>query len=203
MSIPAAEWARDITGEIRDGREYVVGELATPFYSPEEVALVYDTLWRYGPDFICEWGTNVGHSARLFHDAAELLHLDCEIHSVEISPEVEGGRGVMVADRDVVLHVGDGPTVGLALCRDAGFEQPLFFLDDSHVYDGVLSQLEQIHAQEPGAVMLVHDTLRADLLGNWMLHDPGAAIRDFTARDEYKITAVTTGGRMMRLVPRL
>lgn len=203
---PAAEalgpWVNDVTETITDEFEKQTSLLATAYYSAAEIALVCDTLRLVRPDFICEWGTHVGHSAKLFHDAALLMDVDCVIHSVEISEQVQGGRGSAIGNRYVSLHVGDGPTVGLALYEDSGCVAPLFFLDDSHVYEDVLSQLERIAYETPHAAMLVHDVFKVDVLGNLMLHEPGLAVRDFTRRDRYTITSVQPRGAMMRLLPR-
>lgn len=172
-------------------------------YSREEIALIYNTCFEFRPDFICEWGTNIGNSARIFYEVSKLLRLKCEIHSVDISDDSPGKglRGQMVRGLNVNLYLGDGLSVGLDLYEKSSCVRPLFFLDDHHVYKDVLNQVKSISEQIPEAVMLVHDFLKAGQ-GQMVLHEPGLAIRDFKGINGYEIVSVSSGCSMLRMWPK-
>lgn len=179
-----------------------------PQYGVPEVELVYDTLSRLRPDIVCEWGTHMGHSARLFYEIAAQLMLGCRVHSIDITKDAAGGhRGAMVKNVPVNLHVGDGVTVAMGLCER--FSRPLFFLDDNHEYRHVLRQLETIHQRKPG-VMLMHDVFRMETVAGeaaWILHEPGDAAAVFLAEHPHRYAVEVVYGpdtsSMLRLWPRL
>jgi cephalosporin hydroxylase len=174
-------------------------------YSPEEIELIYTTMSEYQPDLVIEWGTNIGTSARIFHEARQLLDLACVIHSVEIMPDLGDSwvfkRGHHVQGLPVNLHIGDGVTRGIELWHSSGAHRPLFFLDDNHAETEVLRQLRLIHLEAPQAVMLVHDT-HTPFGDGLRLHEPGVAVQTFLQEADYVMVEVLVGQCMVRLWPR-
>jgi cephalosporin hydroxylase len=163
---------------------------------PEEITFLADTVERARPDFIAEWGTSTGQSARLFCECRRLLGLTTVIHSTDIVDDIclPSGitRGHFVRDQDVSLHVGDG--VDMSLAEHAAIEctRPLFFVDGDHRVDAVMRELRLIASSAPQAVMLLHDTKT----------DAGVAARAFLAegaRYAMKESLVCSG--MMELWP--
>lgn len=179
-------------------------EISLLGYHPEEADFIFETMAALRPDLVCEWGTNTGHSARLFHEARVLLALDCDIHSVELSTAVpvlravEKGfrRGHHVRGLPVTLHVGDGPRVALDLYYLSDRERPLFFIDDNHEEQKVHDELLLLAEECPQAVLLLHDAM----IGR--SQEPDRALRKFLeGNDRYDIASA--GERaMVRLWPR-
>lgn len=182
-----------------------IQEIGLTGYSPEEIELIYTTMREYQPDFIAEYGTNIGTSARIFHEARQMLKLDCVIHSIEIHRDLGAvwghERGHHVKGLPVDLHIGDGVTRGIELWHASGAHRPLFFLDDNHAETEVLRQMRLIHLEAPEAVMIVHDT-HTPSEGGWRLHEPGVAIQSFLEEADYVVVEVLVGQCMVRLWPR-
>ncbi len=180
-----------------------------------EVEFIHDTMSEQRTDWLAEWGTNVGNSARVFYEVALDLDRPCEIHSIDICDQVpilrpcdEGrARGYHVRGLPVTLHVGDGITVAAdlytqALRRRRPPKQPLFFLDDSHEETDVLRQLEAINEWAPEAVILAHDTHTVkDATIGMVYHGPGNAASVCAHRHGYRVTELPVGQSMMRLAP--
>lgn len=175
-----------------------------PQYGWEEVDLIYATILEYQPDIICEWGTNIGYSARLFAELIQEIGIDCPVHSTDITESAAKGRRGEMAGPLVNLHVGEGLELSLRLTGDA--KRPLFFLDDDHMFDHVRRQLYMIAEVEPGAVMLIHDVMKVEKVGGdsvWVAHEPHRAIMDFLSQHGgYEAVFVTNGSSMARLWPR-
>lgn len=168
---------------------------------------VYTLLRDLRPDFLCEWGTNTGHSARFFHEARHALRFRCVIHSVEMSDRVHvlraedvaanRSRGSMVQGLSVHLHVGDGPVVARELCEEASPERPLFFIDDNHEETTVRNALEHLHGLSPREVFLLDDALMASPdvpSGAFVPHGPGRAAYAFAAaHPEFEVDVLAPG----------
>jgi cephalosporin hydroxylase len=136
-----------------------------PFPLNEQM-LMTAAVCRIRPTHILEWGTNIGASARIFHEICKAFSVKAEIHSVDLPDdechEEHPGqqRGRLVNDiAQVKLHQGDGLDVALDIL--AAVTQPvrvLFFLDGDHGYDSVRRELASIINKVPAASILVHDT---------------------------------------------
>jgi cephalosporin hydroxylase len=131
-----------------------------------ELTLLTAAVCRIRPTHILEWGTNIGVSARIFHEICTAFHLDSEIHSIDLPdheqheehPGKERGRLVRGISQ-VQLHQGDGIEVALSiLARETSPVRPLFFLDGDHRYESVSRELHSIIALASAASILVHDT---------------------------------------------
>lgn len=183
-----------------------VSELGLKGFTPAEVEFIYETMRDLQPDLICEWGTNVGHSARILHEARKLLKLHCELHSIDIAPEVPSlrasekglARGHYVRRcRRVYLHVGDGAETAYLITKRVQPDRPLFFIDDNHEEEEVFNELTFLAARFPNAVMLVHDAM----LGR--SEEPDRALRRFLERnDNYDVYSLMSGQSIVRLWPK-
>ena len=192
--------------------EHIIDEIGLVGYSPAELNMILDTMQDQQTSFLCEWGTNVGQSARIFHEARVWLGLRCVIHSVEIMPDLGTSfgyeRGHFVKGFPVMLHIGDGVNEGITLFHDSHVpsNKALFFLDDNHAESEVLRQMRMIAVEAPQAVMLIHDTHFAVSLSGqtrgWALHEPGVAIATFLETYDYEYEEVLVGQCMVRLWPR-
>ncbi|HBG06021.1 MAG: hypothetical protein A2075_15660 [Geobacteraceae bacterium GWC2_58_44] len=133
-----------------------------------ELMLMTAAVCRIKPTHILEWGTNIGVSARIFHETCAAFNIAAEIHSIDLPdheshvehPGQERGRLVRGIAR-VRLHQGDGLEVALSiLAADPAACRPLFFLDGDHSYDSVYRELASIVTRVPSASVLVHDTFQ-------------------------------------------
>jgi cephalosporin hydroxylase len=141
----------------------VVGVIPFPL---NEQMLMVAAVCAIRPTHIFEWGTNIGMSARIFHETCRTFKIAAEIHSVDLPDDVSHEehpgkkRGKLVRNiRKVQLHLGDGLDVSLGLlARTSGTCRPLFFLDGDHSYETVRRELETITTRAPQAHILLHDT---------------------------------------------
>jgi cephalosporin hydroxylase len=157
-------------------------------YKLEEIDLLVSAIKKFQPDVICEWGTNIGESARVFYEIVETHGIDCEVHSTEYSPNVD--TGMFVKRVPVHLHHGLGVEVSIPLVREGGFKRPFFFVDDSHEEEGVFEQLKKIAIEFPQAVIAVHDLTTAKLVGRSVVmvaHEPLIAVQRFLVLYRYDL----------------
>jgi cephalosporin hydroxylase len=132
----------------------------------QELMLMTATVCRFQPSLIFEWGTNIGKSARIFHETASYFHIPTTIHSSDLPDDVDhvehphAQRGLLVRGLPgVQLHQGDGLTTSLSIWEQAGRPPgPLFFLDGDHSHASVSRELAGILAAVPDPVLLLHDT---------------------------------------------
>ncbi len=123
-------------------------------------------LERFRPTHVFDWGTNVGASARLFYEASLEHGYECEVHTVELPLELAhldrdhpGHRyGQWIKETPIHAHQGFGLQVSIRLCAELKPARPLFFLDGNHSFEAVFEELTVISDEEPGAVLMVHDT---------------------------------------------
>lgn len=132
----------------------------------DELMLMTSAVVYFKPEFIFEWGTNIGKSARIFHEIAEHFKVNTEIHSIDLPDDVFHGehpkdnRGKMVRGIDKVkLHQADGLQRSFELIDQKKPKgRVLFFVDGDHSYETVKNELETILNKAPNAVVLLHDT---------------------------------------------
>ncbi len=155
-----------------------------PFPLNEQM-LMTAAVCRIKPTHILEWGTNIGASARIFHEICRAFSLPTEIHSIDLPdhttheehPGQQRGRLVRGIPQ-VRLHQGDGCTVALSILDSAATPvRPLFFLDGDHSYASVRRELQLIVEAVPQASILVHDTLYQPEASGYNT-GPWRAIRD-------------------------
>lgn len=187
-----------------------IARLGIPGYGEDEIEFIVQTLRLAKPKAIFEWGTNYGASARIFHEAASILKLDCVIHTTElpielagISPEHAGtNTGVIFHGIDsIVRHTGDGVTESLLAYRQGGSPRSLFFLDGDHTTENVLRELRWVHAVAPKAIILVHD-VSPDRQPHSHAHGPHRALEQFRREcGAYLVKIVASQAGMARLSP--
>lgn len=130
-----------------------------------ELMLMAGAVVRFRPDFIFEWGTHIGSSARVFHETAKRFGIPSQVHSTDLPDDASHvehpgrRRGRLVRGlADVHLHQGDGLATSLQIYKSQIPKSSLFFLDGDHAYESVHGELEAIMAAAPEAAILVHDT---------------------------------------------
>lgn len=138
----------------------------SPFPLNEQILMVA-AVCSLRPTHIFEWGTNIGKSARIFHEVCKEFNNDAEIHSVDLPDDAEHiehpkeNRGTLVRGlAGVKLHQGDGLETSLQILSQhrASEVSPLFFIDGDHTYESVRHELEEIIDRVPTANILLHDT---------------------------------------------
>lgn len=178
--------------------------LGIPGYPDAEIGLMVDTLEKFRPYWIFEWGTNRGSSARIFWEAARFIPLQVEIHTTELPdgidylehPGEDCGLFVRGLER-VTQHRGDGVETTLSLARLLPKRSTMFFIDGDHSAEVVQSELFEVGESYPGACILLHDTGHS-------VSGPREALESFLAcvPRQYEVTRVETPVGMTRLMPR-
>ena len=174
-----------------------------------ELMLMTATVCRFKPEMIFEWGTNIGKSARIFHEISTAFKLKTEIHSIDLPDNVfhnehpQNNRGKMVKHiKSVTLHQADGIACSLDLIKQ---KKPkgkiLFFVDGDHSYDSVKKELETILQYAPDAIVLLHDTFYQSEDDNYNI-GPYKAIKEVMSlkNDLYQIVSTNMGLPGMSLV---
>lgn len=150
-----------------------------------ELMLLTSAVCIVKPRYIFEWGTNIGKSARIFHEITQSFSINCEIHSVDLPDDIEhnehprNNRGFMVKGlNNVKLHLGDGLDTALELHKKLSKDSPvLFFVDGDHSYESVYRELKAILINVPKANVLLHDTFFQSEESNYNV-GPRKAIED-------------------------
>lgn len=166
-----------------------------PGYGDDEVGFMAETAWRTDPDVIFDWGTNLGASARIFHE----LHY-CEVVTVDLPPALEPlDRDHAGVSTGRILHPsirqlhGDGVTMALQTFREGPYVKPLFFLDGCHLAENVFREIWSINRVCPQGSLLIHDTRQ----------QPGKSIRSWQRRyGGYKVTWLQSQAGMASMVPK-
>lgn len=131
-----------------------------------ELLLISSAVVKLRPDYIFEWGTHFGMSARIFHEVCKKYEINANIHSIDLPDSVEhiehpgNKRGIKVKGiKNVVLHQGDGLDTSIEIAKKLdGKLKLLFLLDGDHSYDSITRELNGISKVFPKASMLIHDT---------------------------------------------
>ncbi len=131
-----------------------------------DLMLMTSAVCYFKPEFIFEWGTNIGKSARIFYEITDAFDIQTEIHSIDLPDDVfhnehpKNDRGKMVRGiSNVKLHQADGLKRSFELIHE---KKPtgkvLFFVDGDHSFDSVKNELETVLNNKPDAIVLLHDT---------------------------------------------
>lgn len=176
-----------------------VRHLAIPGYGDDEIRFIAETVGALRPTHIYEWGTNVGASARIFHEAAPKALVTTVEHPDDQTYDHPGHRyGLWCEGFDrIEMLWGDGVTVALErFDAHDGPERALFFLDGDHSYWAVTRELDAIAQAAPRGVILCHDTSHE-------IEDTEAAVEDFLdAYGHYDAIWLASQAGMARLWPR-
>ncbi len=181
-------------------------------YPINELFLMVSAVVRLRPNYIFEWGTYLGRSARIFYETIKYFKINCKIHSIDLPDNIEhqehpySKRGLLAKNlKEVKLYQGDGLTKSLEILSDVkNFSNPLFFLDGDHEYNSVKKELISIMSEVPNANIIIHDTFYQSKNSNYNI-GPYKAVRDTLDNTEnnYKIISINTGLPGMTLLYKL
>jgi cephalosporin hydroxylase len=178
----------------------IVPIVGTRPYPLNELLLMAGAACWLNPSIVFDWGTNIGVSARIFHECAEAFNLDYEVHSIDLPPDAthvehpgeEHGRLVQGIAR-VHLHRGDGVEVALDQWRKLGCrKRPLFFVDGDHAYESVHGELGRIFSAVPDASVIAHDTFFQSVESNYNI-GPSRAVDEIVGKYPDRFRVVRTG----------
>lgn len=167
-----------------------------------ELVLMVSAVCRLKPDYIIEWGTHLGKSARIFHETSKHFLLDTKIHSVDLPDEITHRehpglqRGMLVQGLpEVTLHQGDGLKVCLELhSRIRESAKTLVLIDGDHDYDSVRRELTGVMTNMPDANILLHDTFFQSAESGYNVGPHQAIIETLSAApDRYRRISTDTG----------
>lgn len=174
-----------------------------------ELMLMTSAVCYFKPEFIFEWGTNIGKSARIFYEISKAFNIPAEIHSIDLPDDVyhnehpQTNRGKMVRGiNQVTLHQADGLKCSFDLINKKKPKgRVLFFVDGDHSYESVKKELETILTNAPNAVVLLHDTFYQSAESNYNI-GPFNAVKDVleNSKDKYKVISTNMGLPGMTLV---
>jgi len=165
----------------------------------DELSLMTAAICRFRPRLVFEWGTNVGKSARIFHEAVLAFEISCHIHSIDLPDDVfhnehpEEQRGRMVRGKQgVTLHQGDGITCATEILQKESLDgNVLFFVDGDHSYESVHRELSAILNLIPHPVVLLHDTFYQSEESGYNT-GPHRAIREVLATHPARFNSIST-----------
>jgi cephalosporin hydroxylase len=170
-----------------------------PFPLDEQMLMV-ETVCRFKPKYIFDWGTHIGKSARIFWEIKNAFNIDCEIHSIDLPDEEEHvehpgqRRGELVLHlKDVNLHQGDGASKSIELYKERAKnnEPALFYVDGDHSYKSVKRELGIIAKEIDNPIILLHDTFYQDKKSNYNV-GPNLAIKEFLKLNKSKFKKIET-----------
>ena len=174
-----------------------------------ELMLMTSSVCYFKPEFIFEWGTNIGKSARIFYEITDAFGIQTEIHSIDLPDDVyhnehpQNDRGIMVKGiSKVILHQADGLKCSFDLINQRKPKgRVLFFVDGDHGYESVKNELETILKNAPNAVVLLHDTFYQSAESNYNI-GPYSAVKDVLERSypDYQVISTNMGLPGMTLV---
>lgn len=174
-----------------------------------ELMLLTSAVCYFKPEYIFEWGTNIGKSARIFHEISKEFNINTQIHSIDLPDDVfhnehpQKNRGIMVRGKEnVTLHQADGLKCSFDLIDQKKPKgRVLFFVDGDHSYDSVKNELETIFKKAPNAVVLLHDTFYQSPESNYNI-GPFNAVKSVldNCQEKYKTISVGMGLPGMTMV---
>ena len=188
----------------------VVG--VSPFPITEQL-LMSSAVIKLKPNYIFEWGTHLGISARIFHEICKKYEINAIIHSIDLPDEIDHiehpgeMRGIKVKGlKNVILHQGDGLNTSIDIANKLGSKNKLlFFLDGDHSFESVSRELIGVHNAFPKAYILLHDTFYQSSNSGYNI-GPFSAITQFFEQypNHYKKISIEFGlPGMTLLYPKL
>jgi cephalosporin hydroxylase len=177
----------------------VVGNRPFPL---DELMLMSSAVVSLKPQYIFEWGTHIGKSARIFYETAKAFNIACKIHSIDLPDSVEHvehpkeEHGMLVKGiKEVTLHRGDGISKAIELYKSfSDATRVLFFVDGDHSYESVKRELGTILNEVNNPAVLLHDTFYQSKESGYNI-GPFEAIRDVLkdSKKEFKIISTQAG----------
>ncbi|MCJ7800828.1 MAG: hypothetical protein MUP82_00555 [Candidatus Marinimicrobia bacterium] len=164
-----------------------------------ELLLMSSAVVKFKLDYIFEWGTHIGMSARIFHEICIKYKINVVIHSIDLPDNIEHiehpheNRGIKVKGiKNVILHQGDGLDTSIEIAKKLkNNSKLLFFLDGDHSYDSVTRELNGIHKAFPTANMIIHDTFYQSSDSGYNI-GPFEAVRDFLDKNPNYYKKIST-----------
>lgn len=164
-----------------------------------ELLLMSSAVVKLKPDYIFEWGTHLGISARIFHETCKKYEINTTIHSIDLPDDIEhiehpgNQRGIKVKGlKNVILHQGDGLSTSLEIASKLkGHNKLLFFLDGDHSFESVSRELNGIYTAFPKSYILIHDTFYQSSDSGYNI-DPYEAIRKFLEKKPNQYKKIST-----------
>lgn len=190
--------------------ERLVPVVGTHPFPLTELTLMSDSVVRFRPKAIFEWGTHIGKSARIFYETAKAFNINCQIHSFDLPDDIEHvehpreQRGELVRGLPVKLYQEDGVTGALRISKKDKIadEKIMFFLDGDHSYESVKRELAEVVKNHPMAKILVHDTFYQSPKSKYNI-GPWKAVDEFVKKNNsYKRLSTSTGLPGMTLLYR-
>lgn len=166
----------------------VVG--VNPFPYDEQVLMVASVCW-IKPDYIFEWGTHFGKSARVFYETTKTFKIKSKIVSIDLPDNIAHvehpgkKRGMYIKKfKKVMLIQGDGLEESVKFLEDLEkSKKVLFFLDGDHSYQSVRRELKKIAEVRPSASILIHDTFYQVKTSGYNI-GPHKALMEFLKRNK-------------------
>jgi len=176
-------------------------------FALNELMLMAGSICRFRPQYVFDWGTHIGKSARIFYETAKYFKIPTEVHSIDLPEEVErvwhphSKRGKLVKGKSgVYLHLGDGLDTALRLYKTFPTgSRILCFVDGDHEYESVKRELMGISAGMPNAKILVHDTFFQSPDSGYNI-GPFKAVMETLSSGHYKLLETKTGVPGMSLL---
>ena len=164
-----------------------------------ELLLMSSAVAKLKPDYIFEWGTHIGISARIFHEICRKYKINVVIHSIDLPDDIEHiehpheNRGIKVQGlKNVILHQGDGLDTSIEIAKKLkNNSKLLFFLDGDHSYDSVTRELNGIHKAFPTTNIIIHDTFYQSSGSGYNI-GPFEAVRDFLDKNPNYYKKIST-----------
>jgi hypothetical protein len=185
---------------------HVVGAHPFPL---DELMLMTSAVVRFKPEYIFEWGTHIGKSARIFYETTKAFNIPCIIHSVDLPESAEHiehpheKHGMLVKGiKEVKLHRGDGILKAIEIYKSLNnVSRVLFFIDGDHSYESVKRELSIVINEVKNPAILLHDTFFQSKESGYNI-GPFQATQDILAgkENEYRIISTQGGLPGMTLV---
>lgn len=168
-----------------------------PFPLDEQMLLVSAILLS-SPDYIFDWGTHIGKSARIFYETTQYFGIESEIHSMDLPDDEEHvehpgeKRGRLVKDKEnVYLHQSDGVDTALKICKAKKAKRPFFYVDGDHSYESVHRELTALLTSIKNPTIVLHDTFYQSKDSGYNI-GPSMAIKDVLKSSRSKPRIITT-----------
>jgi len=155
--------------ELHDASKFVVEVLyplikSQPYPINEQILMTCVAKTR-DIDYIFEYGTHFGVSARIWYEIKKYFNLKYNIHTIDLPYNEEhiehpkNNVGVFIRNiSEIQQHFGNGVEVSLELAKKFKAKNPLFFVDGDHEYESVYLELDRIYSEFPSSHVLAHDT---------------------------------------------
>lgn len=173
-----------------------------------ELMMMTSAMCYFKPEFVFEWGTNIGKSARIFYEASKAFQIKSEIHTIDLPDDVfhnehpKHNRGILVKGiKEVTMHQADGLKRSFELIEQRKPKgRVLFFVDGDHSYETVKNELTTILTKAPDAAVLLHDTFYQTEESKYNV-SPNKAIKEvLSSFAGYKVISTNMGLPGMSLV---